>query len=334
MANKSFWQRPEGVTGALALGGMVVGGILLADKILPVLNRVVSSTVGLAAGIAVLAGILYVAMDPKMRNLIWYAYKSVMRWITGVFVEIDPIAILKSYIEDLEKNLRQMSKQIGALRGQIRTLQGTYNANEQEIKKQMHLATQAQKSNDEKNVTLATRKAGRLQDANEKYDVLLKKMDVLYRMLTRMYENSEIMLEDTRDQVQIRVQEYEVIKTSNSAIRSAMNILKGDPDKRALFDQATEALADEVSMKVGEMERFMDTSRNLMASIDLQNGVFEEDGMRLLEEWEKSGTFLSSPTPPVRGATKVEPGLDLNQPRPEILKEEVRAANKYDNLFD
>lgn len=333
MANKSFWQRPEGVTGALALGGIVIGGILLADKILPILTKIVSSTVGLAGGIAVLAGILYVAMDPKMRNLIWYAYKSVMRWITGIFVEIDPIAILKSYIEDLEKNLRQMSKQIGALRGQIRTLQGTYNANEQEIKKQMLLATQAQKSSDEKSVTLATRKAGRLQDANEKYDVLLKKMDVLYRMLTRMYENSEIMLEDTRDQVQIRVQEYEAIKTSNSAIRSAMNILKGDPDKRALFDQATEALADEVSMKVGEMERFMDTSRNLMASIDLQNGVFEEDGMRLLEEWEKSGTFLTAP-PPVRGATKVEPGLDLNQPRPEILKEEVRAANKYDNLFD
>lgn len=333
MANKSFWQRPEGVTGALALGGIVIGGILLADKILPILTKIVSSTVGLAGGIAVLAGILYVAMDPKMRNLIWYAYKSVMRWITGIFVEIDPIAILKSYIEDLEKNLRQMSKQIGALRGQIRTLQGTYNANEQEIKKQMLLASQAQKSSDEKNTTLATRKAGRLQDANEKYDVLLKKMDVLYRMLTRMYENSEIMLEDTRDQVQIRVQEYEAIKTSNSAIRSAMNILKGDPDKRALFDQATEALADEVSMKVGEMERFMDTSRNLMASIDLQNGVFEEDGMRLLEEWEKSGTFLTVP-PPVRGATKVEPGLDLNQPRPEILKEEVRAANKYDNLFD
>ncbi len=332
MANKSFWQRPEGVTGALALGGIVIGGILLADKVLPVLNKIVSSTVGLATGIAVLAGILYVAMDPKMRNLIWYAYKSVMRWITGVFVEIDPIAILKSYIEDLEKNLRQMSKQIGALRGQIRTLQGTYNANDQEIKKQMQLAAHAQKSSDEKNVTLATRKAGRLQDANEKYDVLLKKMDVLYRMLTRMYENSEIMLEDTRDQVQIRVQEYEVIKTSNSAIRSAMNILKGDPDKRALFDQATEALADEVSMKVGEMERFMDTSRNLMASIDLQNGVFEEDGMRLLEEWEKSGTFLSSP--PVRGSTKVEPGLDLNQPRPEIIKEEVKTTNKYDNLFD
>jgi phage shock protein A len=332
MANKSFWQRPEGVTGALALGGIVIGGILLADKVLPVLNKVVSSTVGLAGGIAIMAGILYVAMDPKMRNLIWYAYKSVMRWITGVFVEIDPIAILKSYMEDLEKNLRQMSKQIGALRGQIRTLQGTYNANDQEIKKQMQLAAHAQKSNDEKNVTLATRKAGRLQEANEKYDVLLKKMDVLYRMLTRMYENSEIMLEDTRDQVQIRVQEYEAIKTSNSAIRSAMNILKGDPDKRALFDQATEALADEVSMKVGEMERFMDTSRNLMASIDLQNGVFEEDGLRLLEEWEKSGTFLTAP--PARGATKVEPALDLNQPRPEIIKEEVKAANKYDNLFD
>jgi phage shock protein A len=334
MANKSFWQRPEGVTGALFLVGAGVGAVLLADKILPILNNIVSSTVSLAAGLAVLAGLVYVVLDPKMRNLVWYAYKSLMRAITGIFVEINPIAILKSYIEDLEDNLRKMSKQIGALRGQMRTLQGTYDTNAKDIQTQMKLAEQAQKSGDERNVTLAARKAGRLQEANAKYEVLLGKMDILYKMLTRMYENSEIMLEDTRDQVQIRIQEYEAIKTSNSAIRSAMSILKGDPDQRALFDQATEALVDDLSLKVGEMERFMDTSRNLMASIDLQNGVFEEDGLRLLEEWERKGSILSAPA----SAGKKEkndpgPALDLNQPRPEPLKQDA-APNRYSDLFD
>ncbi len=327
---KSFWSRPEGVTGMLLTGGLVVGGILMADKILPRLVDITNTTVGLAGGLAILTGTVYAVLDPKLRNLVWYAYKSLMRGITGWFVKIDPLSILKSYMEDLEKNLKQMSKQIGMLRGQIRQLKGTFDGNAAEIHKNMQLADQAKKSNDERNMTLAARKAGRLQEANAKYEVLLHKMDVLYRLLTRMYENSEIMLEDTRDQVQIREQEYKAIQASHSAIRSAMSILKGDPDQKAMFDQATEALVDEVSSKVGEMERFMDTSKNLMASIDLQNGVFEEQGVRLLEEWEKSGSLLAPPKS--KSAGHAGGGtLDLNEKRPEILKEEK--GNEYNDLF-
>lgn len=330
--NKSFWSRPEGITGMLIMGGAVVGGILLADKILPKLVALTNSAIGLAGGLAVLAGIVYAILDPKLRNLVWYAYKSLMRGITSWFVQIDPLSILKTYIEDLEKNLRQMSKQIGLLRGQIRQLRTTFDNNNNEIKKNMHLAEQAKKKQDDMNVTLATRKAGRLQDVNAKYEVLLNKMEILYRILTKMYENSEVMLEDTRDQVQIKEQEYKAIKAGHSAIRSAMSILSGDPDQKALFDQATEALADEVSAKVGEMERFMDTSRNLMASIDLQNGVFEDDGLRLLEDWEKNGLLLSAPGEKKASGNTTGGGLDLNEKRPEILKEERR--NEYNDLFE
>jgi phage shock protein A len=332
--NKSLWLRPEGITGGLFLVAAAVGAVMVADKVLPALNRIVSSSIGLAGGLAVLGGIVYMVLDPKLRNLMWYAYKSVMRWITGVFVQIDPISILKSFIEDLEDNLRKMSKQIGALRGQMRQLRGTFDENAREIAKNLQLAEQAQKGGDERNMALNARKAGRLQDANAKYEILLDKMDILYKMLTRMYENSEIMLEDTRDQVQIRIQEYEAIKTSNSAIQSAMSILKGDPDKRALFDQANEALVDDLSAKVGEMERFMDTSRNLMDSIDLQNGVFQEDGLKLLEQWEQRGSILAAPNK--KGKETPAQTLDLNQPRPEPLKEEAapQAPNRYTDLFD
>lgn len=46
-----------------------------------------------------------------------------------------------------------------------------------------------------------------------------------------------------------------------------MSVIKGDPDKKAMFDAALEAIADDVSNKVGEMERFMELSRNFMQSI-------------------------------------------------------------------
>ena len=53
-----------------------------------------------------------------------------------------------------------------------------------------------------------------------------------------------------------------------------MSIIKGDADRRVMFDQALEYVADDVANKVGEMERFMEMSSDFMNSIDLQNGVF------------------------------------------------------------
>ncbi len=327
MEQKSFWQRPEGIAGLLFMAGLLIGGGLLLNSFLPALILMAQNTLYLAGMLAALAAMIYVVLDPKARNLVWYLYKSVMRWITGIFVKIDPISILKSYIEDLEDTLRSMSKQIGALRGQMRQLKGTMDANDAEIKKNLTVAEQAKKKADDKNMALSARKAGRLRDANAKYEVLYKRMEVLYRILSKMYENSEIVLDDTKDQVKVKEQEYEAIHTSHSAIRSAMSIISGNPDQRALFDQALEALAEDVSSKVGEMERFMDTSRHLMDSIDLQNGVFEEEGLQLLEKWEKESPLLA---PPPKGKKTAEKPLDLSEKPKELLRDE----NDYTKLFE
>jgi predicted nucleic acid-binding Zn-ribbon protein len=320
MQTKTFWQRPEGITGGLLLTAAILGGGYLLYASLPTLIVLASNTLYLAGMLALLAGLIYVVLDPKMRNLIWYLYKSAMRSITGMFVKIDPISILKSYIKALENNLRNLSKQIGQLRGQMRQLKGIIDTNTAEIQKNMQMADKAKQIQDDKNLTLSTRKAGRLQEANAKYDVLYQKMEGLYRMLTKMYENSEIMMEDTRDQVMIKEQEYKAIKASHSAIQSAMSILKGDPDQLAMFDMALEEMAEEVSQKVGEMERFMDTSKNLMDSIDLQKGVFEDEGMRMLETWQGKTELV----------TPKSASLDLNAPRKELLKED----NDYTSLFE
>lgn len=327
---KSFWKRPEGATGAVFLAAIVGGCLWLLYSMLPTLIVLAQNTLYLAGMLAALGAVLYIVLDPKARNLVWYAYKSIMRWVTGIFVQIDPIGILKSYLEELEDNLRKMSKQIGSLRGQMRQLKGTMEQNEAEIRKNMGLAEQAKKKGDEKNIALAARKAGRLQEVNAKYDVLYKKMDVLYRLLTKMYENSEIVWEDTKDQVKVKEQEYQAIRTSHGAIRSAMSVISGDPDKRAMFDQALEAMADELGQKVGEMERFMDTSRHLMDTIDLQNGTFEDEGLRMLEQLEKTNPLLATPKGSRAAAHAVEKPLDLNQPPKQIVKEE----NDYTRLFD
>ncbi|MEQ1744804.1 MAG: hypothetical protein ABMA02_05230 [Saprospiraceae bacterium] len=325
MHSKTFWQRPEGITGGIVLAALVVGGALLLNSVLPALIALAQNALYLSGMLAALGAVVFMALDTKARNLVWYFYKSAMRWATGLFVQIDPIGILKSYIGDLENNLRNLSKQVGALRGQMRQLKGIMDGNNTEIQKNMATAERAKNQGDDKNLTIATRKAGRLQEANAKYDVLHQKMGLLYRVLSKMYEDSEIMLEDTRDQVTLKEQEYRAIKASHNAIRSAQSILTGNPDQRALFDQALEAMAEEVSQKVGDMERFMDTSRNLLDSIDLQNGVFQEDGLHLLEKWEKHSPLRSAPH-----RQSVGKPLDLNAP----TQEAARPGEDYHKFFD
>lgn len=329
-STKGFWQRPEGVTGAIFLGGIVLGGgYLIATNILA-LTALFSNVLYMSLMLIALAAVIYMVLDPKMRNLVWYMYKSVMRSITGLFVKIDPIGILKSYVEDLEANLGKMSQQIGKLRGQSRKLEALMKQNDAEISKNMKLASAAKAKGDEKNTILATRKAARMRDTNAKYSALNNKMDVMYRILKRMYENSEVLLEDTRDQVQLKEQERKVILTSHSAMKSAMSVISGDPDKRAMFDAALEHIADDVANKVGEMEHLMEMSSNFMDSVDLQNGVFEEEGMRMLEQWEKKSSLL------LMGENAgSEDTLDLNRPAAQPEKRSAsNGNNSYDNLFN
>ncbi len=334
--NKSFWRRPEGVTGLIFLAGLTIGGGALLVAVLPALLAALQNVVYLSIFLIVIAAIAYMVLDPRMRNLIWYMYKSVMRWVTGMFVQLDPIAILKSYVQELKGNLQKMNKQIGKLRGQMHKLKEIIVNNEKAIKDNIELASKAKQNNKRDVMILKSRKAGRLKESNMRLDELYKKMEVMYRVLSRMYENSAILAEDVQDQVKVKEQERKAIHASHGAMKSARSIISGDPDKRAMFDLAMEAVADDVAGKVGEMERFMEMSSNFMESIDLQNGVFEEEGLRMLEEWEKKGASLilgEEKDVLLLQAENDEEVLDLNAPIKEPIREPGH-RNQYDNFFE
>lgn len=334
--NKSFWQRPEGVTGMIFLAAAIIGGGYLAYTFIGAISAFLNTILGLVVTIAVLGAIVYMALDPKARTLISYMYKSVMRWITALFVQIDPIGILKSYVEELKENLRKMNKQISQLRGQMHKLQEIIYNNKKQIQSNLKMASKAKANDKQAMMILKSRKAGRLKESNMRLEDLYRKMEVLYRVLTKMYENSQVLMEDIKDQVEVKEQERKAIHASHNAMKSAMSIISGDPDQRAMFDMAMEAVADDVSKKVGEMERFMEMSASFMDSVDLQNGIFEEEGLKMLEKWEKEGVSLilgEEKENLLESANTESDVLDLNAP----IKEPVREPghrNQYDSFFE
>ena len=314
------------------MAGLILGGGYLLATNLAAIVALFSNVLYLSVLLLALGAIIFLVLDPKMRALVSYMYKSVMRWITGLFVQIDPIGILKSYIDDLKGNLSKMNKQITQLRGQMHKLKEIILNNQKEIKSNLSMASQAKQNDKTQIMILKSRKAGRLKESNMKLEDLYRKMEILYRVLNKMYESSSIMLEDVQDQVMVKEQERKAIRTSHSAMKSAMSVMSGDPDKRAMFDAAMEAVTDDVANKVGEMERFMEMPSNLMQSIDLQNGVFEEEGMNMLEKWEKESSLMLLEG----GRTKSEDTLDLDSPvaQPEKRSQSGSSDSSYDNFFE
>ncbi len=334
--SRSFWQRPEGKTGALVLALILAAVIFGAINLWPIIVGAFSSGIGLAVILISLGLVLYMALDPKMRNLIWYFYKKSMRWITGIFVKIDPISILKTYISDLKDNVKKMHRQIAQLRGQMHQLQEIIYNNNKNIQANIEQASEARERDKRNVMILKTRKAGRLKDSNMRLEDMYNRMEILYRVLRRMYENSEILLEDLKDQVFLKDQERKAILASHTAMRSAMDVVKGDGDKKEMFDRALEAVADDVSQKVGEMEEFMLMSEDFMNSIDIQNGVFEEKGLQLLEKWEQESDSLllgEEKDDLLLSASNDQDILDLNEPLKKPIREENH-RNQYDSFFD
>jgi len=208
--------------------------------------------------------------------------------------------------------------------------------NQKEIDDHLSQANQAKRINEEAQMILRSRKAGRLQESNVRLDELYKKMEILDRVLNKMYQNSAILAEDIEDQVTVKETERKALLAGHSAMKSAMNVIKGDSDKKAMFDAALEAIADDVGNKVGEMEQFMSMSENFMQSIDLQNGVFEEQGLKMLEKWEKEGIsiLLGTDKQKIIDQTNNETEvLDLNPP-PVREPEKLGRSNQYDIFFE
>jgi len=326
--SKSFWQKKEGITGMLFLAAIGFGLYTL----IPTLIVLAANTIYLGFMFAVIGGVVYVALDPKFRTLVGYVYKTTMRKITGVFINLNPIAILESYIEDMKQNREVMFKQVTNLRGNMQQLQDVIVKNKAEKEANLARANKAQQTGQSDQTLLMSRKAGRLEKSNMTLQTLYTKLEMLYRALTKMYEISGIVLEDTADEVSVKKREQIALTGASSAFRSALKILKGDPDKKYMFDMAMENLVDDIGAKAGEMESFMELSANIIASVDLDNAVFEEKGFAELEKWQNAGaSFLLGNEKPIliAKAQNSREVLDLTA-APKVLQ--VDKKKKYTDI--
>ena len=234
-----------------------------------------------------LFALISVITNKKVQTLVKYMFKSAMRAITGVFVEIDPIGIMRNYIDELREKRDTMATSRDKLRGQLVVLDRQISANTQEHDKSMATAQHAHQKGNTAVFSVHSRQAGRLEKLNKESLVPLRaQIDLHLKALNKYYEVTGTVIDDLTNEVKAREIERKMILESHSAMRAAKAILNGGTDAKELFDQAMEFVVEDFGMKMGEIDSFIENSKGFVEGLDMQNGVYEVEALKKLQAWE------------------------------------------------
>lgn len=315
----------------LLIGAAGLTGLYFWGQIVPWLLDVATNTLKLVGVSLGLAAVLYVVLDPNIRNLVLYGYRSFTRMLINWFIDIDPIGILNTYVSRLKERLAEMDKAIGSLRGQREQLAELIAKNENERIHNLQRAKHAKEIVDKGGenasqfrgeIALSGRQAGRLGKSNETLSNLLKRIDVLLKALGKMRETSDVLVQDIQSEVKVRTEEHKAITKGFGAFNKARRMMATDGAEKEIYDMTLEKLADDYADKMGQIENFMDISKSIINGVDLDNMSYEEDALAQLEAWEKKDT----------GALAVAPGTaDVAKVRVETTPQDDGFSDLFDN---
>jgi hypothetical protein len=296
---KNFWQRPEGTVGKVVLVLAAVAAAYGFVQILPFLIAAATDTLHLALLIGGILVFLFIVTDKRVRTLAKLIFQSIMRFLTGLFIELDPIGILKNYIAEMKKNLAIMDEQLGNLNGSIRTLQNQIDTNQKEAEHSMSLANQADKkmaagglsSIDQQQYMSAKvtnqRHAASLININKSLADLRDKLKILYEQLIRWRATAEFQVTDKENRVSEEEMRRKALKKAYSVFQAAKKIFRGDPVANQIYDQTLEYLADDAGQMLGEMEDFNRLANKLMTNMDLETGAINDEAIKQLSEFQQ-----------------------------------------------
>ncbi len=301
---RSFWSRPEGILGMITLAGLAGYALVNINTILEFLIRATSNVLELALLLSVLGVVIFLITSRDIRTAVFFLFKSLMRSLTGTVIQLNPIAIMKIYVDDLKKKRQQMQGQIDTLAGQLVKLNKRISSNNEGIKQKFAEANKANTMTDRpgmrEQAQLATIEGAGLQEMNEKLLPLQRNMTTVLAFMEKVNQSADYIIKETEIKVRLKETEYQIVKESSNALKTAVSIFKGDPDKKFYFDQSMEYIQDDMSQKLGEMKRAMDLSMDFINGVDIQNGLLSDKGTALLEAYNK-GEFKS-----------IQPGSDTS----------------------
>ena len=279
----SYWSRPGGKFGTIA--GLVIFGIV-GYYLFPIASTIVWNTINLGIALAVAAVAWIVLSNRKLWMSIRYFYEFLMKKLVGIIIELDPFIIAEDYVKDIEKERDTLYNKTLEVEGEKEKLEMKIAEKQKDKQKQLNMAAAAQQKGMAMELTNATRQVARLDQYISQLTPIKENLNNIGTYLTAVHKNSKYMLEDMKNDLELKKDLYYSVTHGNNALKSALKVFSGDPEKKMMVEQSMNYLKDDIGLKLASMKKAISYSADFMKSIDLENASYQAEGLKMLEEYK------------------------------------------------
>lgn len=276
---------------ALALFGGLAYGFL--TYVLPWLVTVTWNLVNLIIGGVIAGFLLMIVTNKKFWRAIKYFSEFIANYTIGLAIELNPFSILQLKIEQGYKDRNVLYHQAARLKGKKSELTDKLTEKEKELQLNIQKVKilQAEKGNNSRQVDLYANNVLRCREYIDNVTPIVGDLDKLINFADAAYEESGIMLEDAKLDLEAKKDLYYSVTTGLSAVTSAMKAFKGDDELNQDAEKALALLKAQIGEKIGHIKSAINVTSRFMDDKVLEDKAKSAQAIELINQFNQSSDF-------------------------------------------
>jgi len=257
--------------------------------ILPWLIHVTWSLVNLIIGGVVLGFLLMIITNKKFWRALKYFSEFIANYTIGVAIELNPFNILKAKIEQGYEDRETLYKQAAKLKGKQSELTDKLSSKEKELQLNVQKVKilQQEKGNN-RQIDLYANNVLRCREYIDNVTPIVGDLNKLISFADMAYEESGIMLEDAKLDLEAKKDLYYSVTTGLSAVTSAMKAFKGDDELNRDAEQALAILKETIGEKIGHIKSAIDVTQRFMDDKVLEDKAKSAQAIELINQFNNN----------------------------------------------
>ncbi|HEV3327131.1 MAG TPA: hypothetical protein VG052_16060 [Puia sp.] len=296
-----WWSEPKNIATAIVVLSLLAGlGYGFFTYVLPWLVKVTWSLVNLVIGGVVCGFLLMIVSNRKFWRALKYFSEFIANYSIGLAIELNPFNILQAKIEQGYKDRDTLYRQSGRLKGKQSELTEKLGEKEKELQLNIRKVKILQSEGGaHRQINLYTNNVMRCREYIDNVTPIVGDLNKLILFADAAYEESGIMLEDAKLDLEAKKDLYYSVTTGLSAVTSAMRAFKGDDELNQDAEKALALLKVQIGEKIGHIKSAIDVTSRFMDDQVLEDKAKSAQALELIngfdpgKDFHYAGTALS-----------------------------------------
>ena len=288
-----WWSEPRNVATAIValafVGGLAYGFL---TYVLPWLVRVTWSLVNLIIGGVICSFLLLTVSNRKFWRALKYLSEFIANYSIGLAIELNPFNILQAKIDQGYKDRDTLCKQSARLKGKQSELVEKLNEKDKELQLNIRkVKILQQEGGTNRQVSLYTNNVMRCREYIDNVTPIVGDLNKLIQFADVAYEESGIMLEDAKLDLEAKKDLYYSVTTGLSAVTSAMKAFRGDDELNKDAEKALALLKVRIGEKIGHIKSAIDVTSRFMDDQVLEDKAKSAEAIELINRFDVGKDF-------------------------------------------